>query len=166
MTALAQAALSRSDLAEEKRLPFHLIVDEFQNFTTSGFSLILSEARKYALGLTLAHQYLDQLPDSLRDAVFGNVGSMVAYRTGAADTSEIARQIDLPNPAALRGLSNFAAWASVLTDGVPSEAFRLDPFDPPLAQHKRFRRLQQHSMLRFGRDRRQIEDRIAAFYRA
>jgi len=164
VTALAQAALSRSDVAEDERVPFHLVVDEFQNFSTSGFSLILSEARKYGLTLTLAHQYLDQLPDNLRDAVFGNVGSIVSYRTGAVDTADIARQIDLPNPAALRGLSNFSAWASVLSNGVPSEAFRLDPFDTPDFQHSRAARLQTHSMLRFGRERKKIEVRIADFY--
>ena len=166
VTALAQAALSRGDVAEAGRTPFHLVVDEFQNFSTSGFALILSEARKYGLTLTLAHQYLDQLPDRLRDAVFGNVGSIVAFRTGAADTITVARQIDLPNPAALRSLSNFEAWASILSDGVPSEAFRLDPFEPPLAQHDRTTRIARHSLIRFGRDRRQVERHVAAFYGA
>ena len=144
--------------------PFHLVVDEFQNFSTSGFSLILSEARKYGLTLTLAHQYLDQLPDQLRDAVFGNVGSIVAYRTGAADTATVARQIDLPNPAALRGLSNYEAWASILNEGVPSEAFRLEPFEPSTRQHKRSRQMQEHSMLRFGRCRTKIRNKISHFY--
>ncbi|NOX74105.1 MAG: TraM recognition domain-containing protein, partial [Alphaproteobacteria bacterium] len=69
-TAFAQAALSRSSNSE--RPDFHLYVDEFQSFATSGFSLILSEARKYGLSLTLAHQYIEQLPKGLRDAVFGN----------------------------------------------------------------------------------------------
>ncbi|RME97215.1 MAG: DUF87 domain-containing protein [Alphaproteobacteria bacterium] len=166
VTALAQAALSRGDMPEDHRTPFHLVVDEFQNFSTSGFALILSEARKYGLTLTLAHQYLDQLPDRLRDAVFGNVGSLIAFRTGAADVATMARQIDLPNPAALRSLSNFEAWATILSNGVPSEAFRLDPFEPPLAQHTRSTRIARHSLLRFGRNRRQVERHIYAFYAA
>ncbi len=164
VTALAQAALSRSDVPEADRVPFHLVVDEFQNFSTSGFSLILSEARKYGLTLTLAHQYLDQLPDTLREAVFGNVGSIIAHRPGAADAATIARQIDLPNPSGLRDLPNFSAWASILSEGVPTEAFRLQSFDPPTCQHVRTERLKRHSALRFGRQRRDIEAKISNFY--
>ena len=114
VTALAQAALSRRDIAEPNRRPFHVYVDEFQSFATTGFALILSEARKYGLTLTLAHQYLDQVPDALLDAVFGNVGSMIAFRTGAGDAERIARQFGLANPAALKELANFQAWATLL----------------------------------------------------
>src|SRR5580700_6384286 len=84
-TAFAQAALSRADTPAAHRRPFHLYADEFQSFATESFALILSEARKYALTLTLGHQYLDQIPDDLRAAVFGNVGSIVACRIGATD---------------------------------------------------------------------------------
>ena len=79
-TTIAQAALSRADIAARQRRTFHLYADEFQSFATDSFALILSEARKYGLTLTVAHQYLDQLPDQLRAAVFGNVGSMLADR--------------------------------------------------------------------------------------
>ena len=74
---------------------FHLYADEFQSFATDSFALILSEARKYGLTLTLAHQYLDQLPDQLRSAVFGNVGSIVACRSGAEDAAD-PRRADRP----------------------------------------------------------------------
>ena len=164
VTALAQAALSRRDLLEEERVPFHLYVDEFQSFATSGFSLILSEARKYGLNLTLAHQYLDQLPDNLRDAVFGNAGSMIAFRTGAQDAPVIANQLDVATPAQLRDLSNFSAWASILTDGAPTDAFVLNTYSPPRPQHTRAEHLKRHSRIRFGRDRKLIEERIAKFY--
>ena len=76
-TSLAQAALSRADTPAAERRVFHLYADEFQSFATESFGLILSEARKYALTLTIGHQYLDQLPFSLRAAVFGNAGSIV-----------------------------------------------------------------------------------------
>ena len=86
---------------------FHLYADEFQSFATESFALILSEARKYALTLTLAHQYLDQLPDRLRSAVFGNVGSIVACRTGATDAPILAEQIGLGGADALLDLAKF-----------------------------------------------------------
>jgi len=164
VTALAQAALSRRDIPEYKRKAFHLYVDEFQSFATSGFSLILSEARKYEFNLTLAHQYLDQLPNNLRDAVFGNAGSMIAFRTGAQDAPDIARQLNVATPAQLRDLPNFSAWASILMDGMPTDAFRLDTFPPPHPQHQRIEHLKRHSRIRFGRDRKLIEERINEFY--
>ncbi len=166
ITALAQAALSRRDLGETDRTPFHVYADEFQSFATTGFALILSEARKYGLTLTLAHQYLAQLPDNLRDAVFGNVGSLLAFRVGAQDAPTLARQLDIPNDAALKELSNYRARASILRDGVPSGAFQLTCFAPPEALHARVHRLKAHSRLRFGRDRQLIETHIARFYGA
>lgn len=164
VTALAQAAMSRRDLREEDRLPFHVFADEFQSFATTGFALILSEARKFGLTLTLAHQYLAQLPESLRDAVFGNVGSMLCFRVGAQDAPILAQQLDLANPAALKELPNYTARASVLRDGVPSGAFQLSCFAPPEALHTRSDRLRRHSRVRFGRDRAIIEGHITRFY--
>ncbi len=164
VTALAQAALSRRDLREDDRSPFHVYADEFQSFATTGFALILSEARKYGLTLTLAHQYLAQLPEVLRDAVFGNVGSMLCFRVGAQDAPILARQLDLANPAALKELPNYTARASVLRDGVPSGAFQLSCFAPPEALHTRADRLRRHSRVRFGRDRAIIEGHITRFY--
>src|SRR5438045_8286491 len=101
---MAQAALSRADMPSGDRRVFHLYADEFQSFATESFALILSEARKYALTLTIAHQYLDQLPDRLRSAVFGNVGVVVACRTGATDAPILAEQIGLGGADALLDL--------------------------------------------------------------
>ncbi len=162
VTALAQAALSRSDT--DKRPDFHLYADEFQSFATSGFSLILSEARKYGLTLTLAHQYIEQLPDGLREAVFGNCGSMIAFRVGAGDAAPIARQLDLPKPEMLRDLSNYAAWANVLVDGRPSQPFRLNPYPPAEAFHKRDSKMVKNSAIRFGRERFMVESHIEKFF--
>ncbi len=164
VTALAQVALSRRDVAKEARHPFHLYVDEFQSFSTSGFALILSEARKYGLTLTLAHQYLDQLPNSLREAVFGNVGSLIAFRTGAQDAPIIARQLDLPNPDQLRDLPNYHAWASIQTAGAPSSPMRIETFAPLGALHARSKHLKRHSRIRFGRPRDKVEKRIVDFF--
>jgi len=143
VTAFAQAALSRS--SEKDRPDFHLYVDEFQSFATSGFSLILSEARKYGLSLTLAHQYIEQLPKGLRDAVFGNAGSMIAFRTGADDAGAIARQLCLPNPEMLRDLPNFEAWANVLKGGQPTDPFLLVPYPPTTPFHSRVNKLIKNS---------------------
>lgn len=163
VTALAQAALARAADDPAERLPFHLYVDEFQNFASDGFALILSEARKYALSLTLAHQYLLQLPENLRDAVLGNVGSKIAFRLGAEDAVELARALDLSRPEALSELPNFAAWASVLNSGTPSDAMRIDAFAAPDIVNKRADRLIRNSRIRFGRERAQVEARIADF---
>lgn len=164
ITAFAQAALSRRDVVDTDRTPFHVYADEFQSFATTGFALILSEARKYGLTLTLAHQYLAQLPDDLRDAVFGNVGSLLAFRVGAQDAPILARQLDIANEAALKEQSNYNARGSILLDGLPSGAFQLECFAPPEALHARARHLKGHSRLRFGRDRHMIDAHIARFY--
>jgi hypothetical protein len=97
ITAIQLAAMSRADIAEEDRSDFYLYVDEFQNFATESFKNILSEARKYHLNLTVAHQYIAQMEDSgVRDAIFGNVGTMITFRVGAEDAAVLAREFDPP----------------------------------------------------------------------
>ncbi len=92
ITKLYQAAMSRANIPEEKRTDFYLYVDEFQNFATDTFAEILSEARKYRLNLTIAHQYMGQLNDVVRKTVFGNVGSMISFRVGAEDARILAEE--------------------------------------------------------------------------
>ena len=162
-TAIAQAALSRADTPPAERRTFHLYADEFQSFATESFALILSEARKYALTLTIGHQYLDQLPDRLRAAVFGNAGSIIACRAGAEDAAILARQIGLGGPEALLDLSNFTAWARLLRNGTPTSPIRLDLFDAPRARRQNAHRLINTSRLRFGRPRAEVEARIGRF---
>jgi type IV secretory pathway TraG/TraD family ATPase VirD4 len=89
---IMMAALGRADVDEEKRRDFNLFIDEFQNFTTDSISTILSEARKYKLSLTVAHQFIAQLPEEIRDSVFGNVGSMLSFRVSAQDAEVLAKQ--------------------------------------------------------------------------
>ena len=162
-TSLAQAALSRADMPVAERRLFHLYVDEFQSFATESFALILSEARKYALTLTIGHQYLAQLPDRLRSAVFGNAGSIVACRAGAEDATLLSRQIGLGGPDALLDLPNFAAWARLLHDGTPTSPIRLDLYDAPRSRRPDARRLIDTSRTRFGRPRTEVEARIRKF---
>ena len=163
VTSFSQAALSRTDTPSEERRVFHLYADEFQSFATESFSLILSEARKYALTLTLAHQYLEQLPPSLRAAIFGNAGSIIACRAGAGDAPILADQIGLGGQQALLDLPNFAAWARLLFDGSPTSPIRFDllPSPPPLRPNAD--RLIQTSRDRFGRHRADVEARVTKF---
>ncbi len=92
ITKLYQAAMSRADTPEDQRTDFYLYVDEFQNFATDTFTEILSEARKYRLNLTIAHQYMGQLSDTVRKTVFGNVGSMISFRVGAEDAAILSEE--------------------------------------------------------------------------
>jgi len=87
------AAMRRSKLPEDQRLPFYLFVDEFQNFSSDNFASILSEARKFGLSLTLSHQYTSQLRPEIRDAVFGNVGTLISFRVGATDAEHLAHEM-------------------------------------------------------------------------
>jgi len=162
-TAIAQAALSRVNAPASERRAFHLYADEFQSFATESFALILSEARKYGLTLTVGHQYLDQLPDRLRAAVFGNVGSIIACRAGAADAPILAEQIGLGTSDALLDLPNFCAWAKILRAGVPSSPIRLDLYDAPIAKRQSTHRLIATSRERFGTPRAEVETRISRF---
>jgi Helicase HerA, central domain len=162
-TAFAQAALSRADTPLADRRIFHLYADEFQSFATESFALILSEARKYALTLCTGHQYLAQLSDQLRAAVFGNVGSIIACRPGAEDAAILAKQIGLASSDALLDLPNFAGWARLLQNGTPTSPLRLDLFDAPRARRSSTHRLIATSRLRFGRPRAEVERRIREF---
>ena len=166
VTALAQAALSRADTPADKRRVFHLYADEFQSFATESFSLILSEARKYGLTLTLAHQYLDQLPLPLRAAIFGNAGSIVACRTGASDAPILAEQIGLGGNDALLDLRNFSAWARLLRSGTPTSPIPFDLFDAPRPLRSSPHRLIATSRMRFGRDRAEVDEKIRRFLAA
>jgi hypothetical protein len=165
-TSIAQAALSRADVAAADRRVFHLYADEFQSFATESFALILSEARKYGLTLTVAHQYLDQVPERLRAAVFGNVGSMVACRTGAQDASILAEQIGLGGDDALLDLANFAGWARLLRRGLPTSPIRLNLNDASQPRRQNPHRLIETSRARFGRPRADVEERIRRFLAA
>ena len=118
------AAMSRADAPQEQRCDFLMFVDEFQNFTTDAFASILSEARKYRLSLTLSHQYVAQVPERIRDAVFGNVGSLVAFRVGDEDAKTLERVFGNEYPAAqFSDLMNYQVCARLLREGEPTPAF-------------------------------------------
>ena len=124
VTKLYLAALERQNFAEEIRKDFYLYIDEFQNFSTDIFPSILSEARKYRLNLNIAHQYLYQLPDSIKHAVFGNVGTIISFRVGSYDAKELAEEMKpVFTSEDLEQLDNHHISLRLLIDGKMSRAF-------------------------------------------
>ncbi len=161
VSTIAQIALARALTPEADRVPFTLYADEFQNFATSSFALVLSEARKYRLALVLAHQFISQVPEGVRQAVFGNCGTLCAFRCGADDAPIIARQFN-DTPDQFKELPNYQALVRTLKDGAPGNVVRLDTTAPKKPKHDG-RALIQNSRVRFGRNRSEIEERIARF---
>lgn len=171
VTAIQQAAMSRADTPEEDRPDFHLFIDEFQNFATDAFGTILSEARKYRLSLTLANQYLDQIDEATRSAVFGNIGSMIVFAVGVQDAEVLAEQFggDL-TPKDLMQLPRFQAYARLLIDGHPSRPFTLrtlPPYQTSRWNEQRPQTIRNYCRQRYGRPLEKVEHEIAeAFARA
>ena len=134
VTTLQQAAMSRADVAEEDRRDFYLYIDEFQNFSTASFADILSEARKYRLSMTIAHQYTRQLDDTTADAIFGNVGSMVVFQVGSDDAELLVRQLrkfpDQIAPEDLTNIPKYHAYCRLLQEGMPEHPFSMATLPP------------------------------------
>ncbi len=131
VTKLYLAAMSRVDIPEKERKDFYLYVDEFQNFATDSFASILSEARKYKLNLIVAHQYIEQLPEQVAAAIFGNVGTLVCFRVGAADAEMLEKEFapffteeDLVN------LPSFCVYLKLMIDGISSDPFSAKTLPP------------------------------------
>lgn len=120
---LQVAILKRANRDGADRTPFYLYVDEFQNFTTDTFASLLSESRKYGLGMHLANQYLAQLPDSIRDSVFGNVGTFLAFEVGIEDAKILAREFTPMTDLDFVGLPRFSFYITLMINGKTSEAF-------------------------------------------
>lgn len=160
---LLMAALSRVDIAEKERKDFYLYIDEFQNFTTDSISVILSEARKYRLCLTLAHQFIAQLEDDIREAVFGNVGSMMCFRVGSPDTEFLVKQFGPEfTERDLISVENGHAFAKLLVNGEPSRPFNLKTLRVPNGSIEVREKLKELSRLTYGRDLAEIESEILA----
>jgi len=164
---ILMAALSRADQARADRKNFYLYIDEFQNFTTASITQVLSEARKYGLGLTLAHQYIGQLSKgadtTIKDAVFGNVGTTVAFKVGPEDADFLAKlyepdfdQTDLIN------IEKYTAFVRLLVDNMNVRPFTMATPFPLVGQehHSNVAKIKEYSRLRYGRDRQVVEAEI------
>jgi len=167
---ILMAALSRVDIADANSRPdFNLYIDEFQNFTTDSIATILSEARKYRLNLTMAHQFIAQLEDKIKDAVFGNVGSELVFRVGVQDAEFLVKQFEPAfNQNDLINIDNLNAYAKILINGQTSKPFNLkvgtaswNGGNKELAE-----KLKEYSRMKYGQDRQTIEDDIFKRLRA
>ena len=159
------AALSRADNPRGNFAPFYLYIDEFQNITTSSIPGILSEARKYKLSLTIAHQFLGQVDEKIRNAVFGNVGSMAIFRVGQEDAEFFEKQF-APVFKALdfTSIENYNAYLKILANGVPQKPFNMKSLDPSEKNLGQVDDLRELSYLTYGRDRATVEAYIRSRY--
>ncbi len=162
-----QSALSRVDTLDVDSLaPFYLYIDEFQNFTTPSIATILSEARKYKLSLNLAHQFIKQLDEKIRDAVFGNVGTKCVFRVAPED-AEFLEKTFAPDVLAkdLTSIENYNAYLSLLVKGTPVKPFNIQTiyrdFKPDYEYAEKLRQL---SYLKYGRERNVLEEEIFKKY--
>ncbi len=157
------AAMARANIPEDQRQDFCLYVDEFQNFSTDSFATILSEARKYRLNLIVANQFTTQLTDEIRDAVFGNVGSIVSFRVGSdADADSLSKKF---SPVFDRDdifrIPNYNTVTQILVGGIPTQPFSMATM-PPLGNpnDQLAQALKQLSAAKFGRPKAVVESEI------
>ncbi|MBI1975571.1 MAG: type IV secretion system DNA-binding domain-containing protein [Candidatus Vogelbacteria bacterium] len=169
ITKIYLAAMSRARVsaAELRALPeYYLFVDEFQSFVSDSFADILSEARKYKLSLTIAHQYIEQMPETVRNAVFGNVGTTISFRVGPFD-AEVLEKIFMPQFTAedLIGLGFAQVYMTLMIDGVgspPFSATTMAPIAPDEISHKAA--VIRQSRTRFGQPRQGVEEEIRKWH--
>ncbi len=164
VTKVQLAAMSRSDIPRvEDRRPFYLYVDEFQNFATDSFAVILSEARKYGLNLTVANQYVAQMTDSVRDAVFGNVGTTISFRVSADDAPVLTKQFEPTfDESDLLQLNNRHFVISMIINGEKVPAFSATTLSIPATPADNFEAIVAHSREYFARPRMEVEAEIRA----
>lgn len=166
ITKLQLAAMSRVDIPEAERKDFVLIVDEFQNFATASFANILSEARKYRLSLVIAHQYVAQMEEPVRDAVFGNVGTIITFRVGAEDAELLEKELapefmanDIVN------LGKRQIYLKLMIDGIASRAFSALTMDTPARLAVSTREpVIEFSRAQYGASAEEIEQKIAQWH--
>jgi len=124
VTTLGLAAFSRSDIAEERRIPFHIYMDEFQNFTTLSIANMLSELRKFKVTITASNQFISQLQPEIRDAMLGNCGTLISFRVGAQDAAYLSKEFSpIFEAQDLLYLPNYHIYLKLMIDGAPSFPF-------------------------------------------
>lgn len=167
ITKIQLAAMSRVNILEEKRKDFYLYIDEFQNFTTDSFANILSEARKYRLNLIMANQYIEQLGETVRAAVFGNVGTLILFRVGAVDAEELVREFtpvfteeDIVN------LPKYEIYLKLMIDGVASDPFSAKGLPPMLKEEEtgNTNKIIMASREKYSTKKNIVEDEIMKWY--
>ena len=162
VTKIQLAAMSRSDILDiHDRRPFYLYVDEFQNFATDSFATILSEARKYGLNLTVANQYISQMEPTVRDAVFGNVGTMISFRVSPDDSPILAKQFEPQfEENDLTQMHNRNFIINMVINGEKAPAFSATTLNLPEAKRSHLSRIIEHSRELYSQSRQTVEDTI------
>lgn len=164
---ITMAALSRVDMfgSDKKPNDFYLYIDEFQNVTTPSIATILSEARKYRLSLNVAHQYIAQLSEEIKKAVFGNVGSITAFRVGPEDAEFLEKKFSPTFTAEdITKLDNYNAYMSMLVNGQPTKPFNIATLPPEKGNPELAEQLKQLSYLKYGAPREEVEAEIMGRY--
>lgn len=159
---IQMAAMGRADMPEADRKDFYLYVDEFQNFATDSFASILAEARKYKLNLIVAHQYITQLEENIRDAVFGNVGSFVTFRVGVEDAEVIAKEFDpVFSETDVINIERYHAYLRLMTKSQKSMPFTMGTYPPYEGGSSEIAEaIKQLSRLKHGRDKKIVNAEI------
>jgi len=162
---LLMAALSRVDSFGVDLPPFYLYIDEFQNVTTDSISIILSEARKYRLSLTVAHQFIAQLDEKIKNSVFGNVGSMAVFRVSSDDAEYLAKQFaPVFTPKDIMNVENHNSYVKMLANGRPVKPFSMETNLPPRGLKAELDKIKELSYLKYGKDRAEVESEIMQRY--
>lgn len=152
VTSIQNAALQRSRISQEQRRPFFLYVDEMQSFVSLSFADILAEARKYKLGLFLTHQYIDQIPEAIRAAIFGNVGTFISFRVGATDAVVVAKEFEpVFSEADVITLPKYHIYLKLMIDGATSQPFSAVTHSLPSVTQTCKERVIANSRKRYGR---------------
>ena len=163
---LQMAALSRVDMYGKEMNDFYLYIDEFQNVTTDSIASILSEARKYKLSLTIAHQYISQLEEGIKNSVFGNVGSMAVFRVSPEDANFLENKFKPTFTASdIIKLENYNAYVSMLIHGEPTKPFNIKTIAPEEGNKEIVDKIKELSYLKYGRPREEVETEIMSKYK-
>jgi len=158
---MQMAAMRRARIPEEQRVDFYLYIDEFQNFTTDSIVTILSEARKYKLNLIIAHQYMPQLKQEIRDAVLGNVGTIGAFRVSAEDAENLEKQFEpVFSRFDLVNLDNFTLIIKMMINNKISTPFKMNTLPPPKGKPEIVETIKKLSRLKYGKPRLVVEEEI------
>jgi len=164
---ILMAALSRVDRPEAERQDFYLYIDEFQNVTTKSIATILSEARKYKLNLIITHQFIGQLEEDIKKAVFGNAGSICSFRIGSDDAEYMEKQFQpIFSAQDLLNLDNFNAYLKLLIDGQTSKAFNIKTIPPEAGDKSAAEYIKNLSRAKYGRPREEVEEEIRRRHQA
>jgi len=149
---ITMSAFARIELPQQERKDFYLYMDEFQNFCTQSISTILAEARKYRLSLTIAHQFIGQLPEPIKKAIFGNVGTIISFRVGPEDAEFLKKEFEpVFSVEDLISLDNFNFYCKLIIDGVVSRPFNVKTYPPSKPDSSWAKKVKEYSLKRYGR---------------